>query len=319
MKLVRIVKNWKNPDIMRQTPGGLGIWDNIQFTQEPVDKCDYLVFLNNVMKAEVNVTCPASNIWAIMQEPYLKGHSDWLVEKHDYFSKVFTHHPLSATKYITSQPALPWYIDKTYDQLLSTQPTIKVKKLSWVVGNADDLPGHAKRYALLKSLQNATEINIDLFGRAVKPIDDKWDAIAPYQYSLAIENSSSLDYWTEKIADCFLARTIPIYHGCINLADYFPQESFIWIDINDPRKCVAEIRKIINDDTFEKRLTALEEARELVLNRYQLFPFITKHIKGQPNTSSCHKKQATIPPYRRSIKTALYHRYYKIKKQLRLL
>ncbi len=317
MQLVRIIKNWTEPDIRRQTPGGLGVWNNIRFTEEPVQECDYLLFLNNLMKTEVNVVCPAANIWAIMQEPYLKGHSDWLLEKHDFFAKVFTHYPTPDPKYIVSHPALPWYINKTYDQLISMPPANKTKKLSWVVGNADDLPGHAKRYALLKAIQEGRAFDIELFGRAIRPINDKWDALAPYQYSLAIENSSSSDYWTEKVADCFLARTIPIYHGCINLSDYFPKESFIWIDINDPKACIKKIKKIISQDEPAKRLPALEKARELVLNNYQLFPFIADKIAKETSLQKT-KRLVTIPPYQRSLKAKVNHRLYKLKKTFRL-
>jgi len=317
MKLVRIVKNWSQPDIMRQTPGGLGIWGNIRFTQEAVPECDYLLFLNNLMQVTVSAVCPASHIWAIMQEPYFRGHSDWLIEKHDYFHKVFTHHPLLTPKYITSHPALPWYINKTYDQLVSEPPITKEKKISWVVGNANDLPGHTRRYALLKALQEDNGINIDLFGRAIKPIDDKWDALAPYQYSLAIENSSSLDYWTEKVADCFLARAIPIYHGCLNLGDYFPKDSFIWLDIDNPTNSIRDIKKILAKDNPIKRLSALEEARDMVLNRYQLFPFIADKVSQESN-SPANRQLVTIPPYRRSVKAIINHRVYKLKKSLNM-
>ena len=44
--LVRIVKDWSFPDIMRQTPDGNGVWDGIQFTEEHTDYCDVLVVLN---------------------------------------------------------------------------------------------------------------------------------------------------------------------------------------------------------------------------------------------------------------------------------
>ena len=30
---------------------------------------------------------------------------------------------------------------------------------------------------------------------------------------------------SEKIADCFLAWTMPIYYGCPRIAEYFPAES----------------------------------------------------------------------------------------------
>lgn len=319
MKLVRIVKNWEKPDLLRQTPGNDGVWGGVRFTLDPVVGCDYLVFLNNLMTNVVHARCAPENIWAIMQEPYMKGHSDWLVEKHDFFAKVFTHHPPTpGTKYVVSHPALPWYVDKTYDQLTSMTPPSKTKKLSWVVGNANDLPGHAKRYALLKTLQDERSLNIDLFGRAVCSVDDKWDALAPYQYSLAVENSSSSDYWTEKIADCYLAWAVPIYYGCSNLEKYFPKESFIWIDINNPSSCITKIKTILDSDDYEKRLHALREARDLVLNRYQIFPFLSGLIKSRTGPQS-DARDFFIPPYKRSIKAKFYRRAYKIRKKLNLL
>ena len=46
MKLVRIIKNWEIPNLLRQTPGSLGIWDEIRFTLDPIAECDYLLVLN---------------------------------------------------------------------------------------------------------------------------------------------------------------------------------------------------------------------------------------------------------------------------------
>ena len=73
MTLVRIVKDWDYPDLLRQTPGGSGVWGNIQFTLDPADECDYLLMLNNRLQAPVTTRCPRENIWAIMQEPYIEG------------------------------------------------------------------------------------------------------------------------------------------------------------------------------------------------------------------------------------------------------
>ena len=319
MTIVRIVKNWDWPDLIRQTPGQKSVWDGIQFTVDPVEDCDFLIMLNNNMKTDTRVRCPKENIWAIMQEPYLRGHSDWMVEGHESFSKVFTHYkPYDSDKYVTSHPAIPWYVNKTYDQLISLDIPSKTKKLSWVVGNATDLPGHFKRLSFLRSLKQDASVDIDLFGRAVEYIEDKWDGLASYQYSLAVENSSNPDYWTEKLADCFLTWTVPIYYGCTNLECYFPKESFIRIDIEHPEESLAKIRRIINEDNWEKYIPALEEARNLVLNRYQLFP----HIKDMICIHSGEKIDKmifVIPPYKRSGKAIIYRALYKLRKKLRLI
>jgi hypothetical protein len=40
-------------------------------------------------------------------------------------------------------------------------------------------------------------------------------------FGVAIENVSHRGWFTEKILDCFLLKTIPIYWGCSNIEDYF--------------------------------------------------------------------------------------------------
>ena len=195
----------------------------------------------------------------------------------------------------------------------------KSKTLSWIVGNALSIPGHLKRLSFLRFIQDKSPVDIDLYGRAVRVIEDKWDGLAPYKYSLAIENSCSPDYWTEKIADCFLSWTIPFYYGCTNLEKYFPKESFIQIDIEKPEVAVDIIKSAIKNNEWEKRLPALKTAREKVLNQYQLFPYLAKEIRSH-HSKGGNKIVTLIKPYRKSMKTHLNRRLFKIrmgiKKQL---
>jgi hypothetical protein len=314
MTLIRIIKNWDWPDLMRQTPQGRGVWDGLQFTMDPVDKCDFVVMLNNNLKTESRVECPPENIWALMQEPYVKGFTDWMVEGHECFSKIYTHHaPSESIKYITSHPAIPWHINRSFDQLATMDIPAKAKAASWIVGNARELPGHLKRLFFLRFIQENRFRDIDLYGRAVHYIDDKWDGLAPYRYSLAIENSNSPDYWTEKVADCYLTWTVPLYYGCSNLEKYFPEDSFIRIDIDNPEAALSQLKKIFEADVWEKRILALTEARRLVLHEYQLFPHITQLIKYYADKKE-ERKIVVLPPYRRSKRTELLRVSFKIKR-----
>ncbi len=317
MTIVGIVKDWDRPDLLRQTPGRKGTWDNIQFTLDPGPACDFLVLLNNKMKTETWGHCPPENVWCLMQEPYMKGHTDWMVEKLGSFARVLTHHiPSNHPKFMVSQPAIPWHVNKTFDQLVALDIPPKPKILSWVVGNARDLPGHKKRWAFLKHIQGNRSLNIDLFGRAVRVIEDKWDGLAPYKYSLAIENSSSPDYWTEKIADCFLSWSVPIYYGCTNLEDYFPSDSFIRIHIDPPERGLQTLNAILAQDNWEKRIPAIKKARDMVLEQYQLFPHLSRLIREQPKRDLT-SKNIFLPAYRRSKKAELYHLRHKILKLMK--
>jgi hypothetical protein len=316
MTKVRIVKDWDWPDLMRQTPGQKGVWDGVEFTLDPIE-CDFLVMFNNRMRTDTLAKCPKNNIWAIMQEPYERGFTDWMVEKHESFAKVLTHHlPSNSKKYIPSQPAIPWHVNKTFDQLISVSKPEKTKNLSGIVGDAMDLPGHIKRWSFLNFIQQDGELDIDLYGKAIHYIEDKWNGLAPYRYSLTIENNSGPDCWTEKLADCFLAWSVPIYYGCTNIENYFPEESFIRIDINQPGHSLEKIKRIICEDNWDKRIPALEEARKLVLYRYQLFPYLSKLVQSHLDPSA-EKVSVTIPRYKRSFKASLYHLQFKMMKKLK--
>src|SRR6266702_1826355 len=123
--LIRIVKNWTEPDLLRQTPSGKGVWNNLRFTLDPVDECDALLVLNE-LREDITVRCSRENIWAIFQEPYLPDFFPWMKSGHGQFTRVYTHCPPNAhPRYIGAHPLVPWHVGKSYDELLSTGMHLK--------------------------------------------------------------------------------------------------------------------------------------------------------------------------------------------------
>lgn len=315
MTLIRIAKECDWPDILRQTPGGQGIWDDIHFTTDDVEECDALVVLNTRMKRAIHTHCPQGRVWALMQEAYVWGFAEWMIEHHDALDRVYSNYiPSVNPKYVVSQPALPWFVNRSFDELTTCAIPEKTHSLSWIVGNCRDLPGHIKRYDFLHEVQAAQGLDIDLFGRAVRPIEDKWDGLAQYRYSIAAENTSATDYWTEKVVDCFLTWTVPFYYGCENLEKYFPADSFIRIDITRPKDAIEIIQRTLREDDWARRLPALEEARRRVLYEYQIFPFLAKLIKAEPPVD-LPKFEHIVPAYRRSIRANIRRLLYKVHRQ----
>lgn len=296
--LVRIASDWDSSGLLHQTPGGRGQWDGIQFTTEAVEECDLLVMLNNRKLKGVTVRCAQGNVWAIMQEPYVPGLYDWLLEGHEVYKRVFTHLPPSADpKYIRSHPAMPWEVGLSYDELARATVPEKTKGASWIASKISFLPAHKRRANLRQHLLEYSPGLVDFYGRGIRWAARKWDALAPYRFSLAIENSVGQDLWTEKVADCFLTWTVPLYMGCANLEQYFPADSFIRVDADDPATVAATIRGLLESDEWQRRLPALEIARRRVLSEYQIFPFLARQI----NTYGLDldpKQRIEIPGYR---------------------
>ena len=277
--LVRIVSDWDSSGLLRQTPGGAGMWDGICFTTRPVEECDLLVMLNNRKLDPVSARCAPGNVWAIMQEPYVPGLYDWLREGHEPYARVFTHLiPCEDPKYVPSQPALPWGVGLTYDELVAAAVPEKTRGVSWIASNLTFLPGHKRRNTLRRYLLEQAPDLVDHFGRGVRWVPRKWDALASYRFSLAIENSVGPHLWTEKVADCFLAWTVPLYYGCTNLEQYFPEDSFLRVDADDPAVVCATLGKLRESKEWERRLPALEVARRRVLGAYQIFPWLARAI-----------------------------------------
>lgn len=293
MTLVRIVKSWTSPDFLRQTPGGGGQWGDCRFTLDAVDRCDYLIALNHI-PTDITVEVPRSNIWCVVQEPPDPSFR-WIDKGLPHYQRIFTQDSrLKGPKVTHTHGSLPWHVGRTYDELRSTPPPAKTGDLSWITSNLAANAGHRRRLAFLARLQQAG-VKFDLFGRGFQPIPDKWDALAPYRYAIAVENHSAPHYWTEKIMDCFLAGTMPIYFGAENIAEYFPKESFVWLDIQDPNT-PRHVAEVIRSDRAERNREALAEARRRVLEEHQFFPRFAHLIaQDQRNNAASPTERVTLP------------------------
>lgn len=314
--LVRILKNYKDRDYHIYSPNNSMQWENVKFTEENISECDYVVVLNNVKK-KVKIKCNANNTIIIMQEPYHKGDTDWMDSQLDSFNYIFTNHYPSIIKeknnVIKSHGALPWHVLKSYDELKDLKEIPKKEfGISCIASNLTRWPGHKKRVAFIEYIKSNNILSIDFYGKGTKFIEDKWDALAPYKYSIVIENNNIHDYWTEKISDVYLSYSLPFYFGCTNINKYFPEESYIWIDINNPSDAIKTMQKAIENNEWEKRLPSIIIARNKVLDEYNLFPFIVNFIKTLPNQNS--KEELIFKPFEYDFKTK-FNRYIEKKKK----
>lgn len=170
----------------------------------------------------------------------------------------------------------PWFVERAYDELASlAPPSRKENSVSIITSNKTSLPGHQRRLSFALELKEELGDRAVVYGRGLREIDDKWDALYPFLISVAIENDIADDWATEKLYDCFLTWTVPFYAGCTNLHQYFPSDSFVSIQMDDVSGTAEQIRTALDDPNyFASKLPALTEARDRCLNVYNLFPVI---------------------------------------------
>jgi hypothetical protein len=317
MPKVLIIPSYDFPDLRRQLPKGTKEWGGIKFTFDTTEPVDYALIINDVIR-RTTITVHPDHIWNIIQEPPTIPQYRKLNRGHSAATKVITtDEATSGPRYLHSHTALPWHVNKTFDELIVASYPTKIRDLSWITSNKANTPGTRQRMSLLENLRKSG-IPFDLFGRGFQPINDKWDGLYPYRYSLAIENHVNNYYWTEKIADCLLAWTIPIYHGCARIDQYFPKGSHVKIDITDPN-AAKKIRDIVNSDLAERNRDAIQEARDLILHKYNIFNLVTELViedKGNGRRNQCIQN-VVLSPCRRSSGQLFRLAYQKLRRLLR--
>jgi hypothetical protein len=289
---VKLSTDFPYEPIIRQTPGRRGIWGNCQFyINSEIDDCDYWVIYNGVSRPE-SAYCPPKNTILITGEP--PSITDYPANYTQQFARVVTcHSHISHPRSILNQTGLCWHtgrvladihncqsiINRDYDDFKDMHTLPKSKLMSVITSNKDFTEGHQKRLNFVRRLKDYFGEDIDVFGRGIREVDDKWDAISPYKYHIALENSVYPHYWTEKLGDVYLSGAYPIYYGCPNLEDYFPAASYTQINIDDVEGAIRTIEECIREQCYEASLDRIIEARNLVLDHYNLFALVAELVR----------------------------------------
>ena len=129
----------------------------------------------------------------------------------------------------------------------------KTKTTSIVASDKTQTPGHKLRHEIINHDGKLNNNFIDVYGRCGKGfggIENKIDGLKDYQFSIAIENVSEQNWFTEKLLDCFLSGAIPVYYGCPNLTQFgFDPQGIIRIET---KLDFDQIKDDINSDLYKK-------------------------------------------------------------------
>ncbi|MCY3982943.1 MAG: glycosyltransferase family 10 [Roseovarius sp.] len=163
----------------------------------------------------------------MFQEPYAihKRHMDNLIKTHGRFEYILCMHEqlLSSVPNALLVPLGTTWISEPQT---ITPPHNKHKKCSIIASNKRYLQGHILRHEIIEWLTN-TDIEVDVIGTGYKPFQKKSEGLSPYYYSVVIENVREKNYFSEKLVDAILCKTIPIYWGCPNIGDFFDTSGII--------------------------------------------------------------------------------------------
>lgn len=92
--------------------------------------------------------------------------------------------------------------------------------------------------------------------------DEKLSTIAQYRFNICFENIYhpvwARGYVSDRIAHSFESRTVPIYHGCPNVADYIPPECFIDFGKFSGFGELSGFLEAMTDDEYDSYVSAID-------------------------------------------------------------
>jgi hypothetical protein len=278
---------------LRQIPGGESALEGFRFTIDHVEPdCVALVIYDDPGR-EFPTNLPASHRMLIGSEPtgirrYRAGYTA------QFGTMMGPVRPLSGeTFWLERQPALPWFYgisftpnglvaDFAIEDLRALPMPVKEPRISVVLSRKSQLPKHRARLAFVEALKAALGERLLVYGRGFTEISDKRVAIAPYAYHLVLENNDIPHFWTEKTADALLGWALPVFSGCANLGTYFPEGSFLPIDLSQPEAAIARITALLDEHPYPRHVPAIRAARERLMGEHNLFPLLAAWARTLP-------------------------------------
>ena len=285
--------NWKEnsafsllEELKMLTPNCSGIFNNLIGTSN-FDEADIVIFLEGIPK-NFYLNLSQKVVICYPREPFFHMRKNWEQYNLKYgFTYDSKFHVL----------ADPKFLNKYHDFLTKLKYENKSKKLSMIVSGKGNNKFHLKRRNFAIELSNYFKNRCDIFGskwngelnsKAYKgelgfyhndknKNSSKYEGLIDYQYSICIENVNRKNYFSEKFTDSILTNTIPIYSGCPNIGEYFPPNCYYLIDINSPH-VFSDIEEIIKNPITELQINDLKIARDLILNRYNIWGDINELI-----------------------------------------
>ena len=202
--------------------------DKIEKLLEPVKHIDFSIFIQCFPKSADELS--SINILSMHEPSKYFNTNPWVIQNKDVFHAILTWDDEILNK-CENAVFLPfgssWFKPDQYEK-----DHAKKFELSHLSGALLKTHGHHMRHEIL---DRENEFKLPTNFR--KTIGDRYNLedarigketmFANSLFGVAIENFSHRGYFTEKILDCFLLKTVPLYWGCSNIGDFFDMDGII--------------------------------------------------------------------------------------------
>jgi hypothetical protein len=206
------------------------------------------------------------NVYAHEEPNEYFGHHDWIIENSHLFSFILTWSDKvlnNCENSIFFPFGTTWLKSEQYERKYD-----KIFKVSHLRGNLLKTYGHSLRFEYHSRSKNEVKIpNQSLEVAGIRELietcaAEKCKLFGNSQFGVIIENTSHRGYFTEKIVEMFLLKTIPVYWGCSNIGDFFNIDGIITFNNVDDAICKLNN---LDENYYNSRLNVINENYNLAL------------------------------------------------------
>lgn len=214
MKNIKIYWKYYQSTDVKTFASLTGTWNNIDINKKiPID---YEIFIDDY-------TAPETGVFMHVEPKSISPHLyNKDVKKYKHVLSYDAEHYHSYSNFIKIPPPFGAWITKNERGVLN-----KTKNISFIASTKQFCIEHKFRQEMVQKFSS----NSDVFGKGrSREISSKLIGLADYRFSFCMENYITDLYYTEKVLDCFLTGTIPIYYGTRTINQIFDINGIVFLD-----------------------------------------------------------------------------------------
>lgn len=297
MKTISFVGNSEPPQKLLElfkkfTPNQFGIWGELK--GEPHYDTDYHAVIDYIPDNLKNIIKEEKTVYLGAHPETMRAYRD--MSGYKGLKMYDLKHEFGFGEY---------WIKYDYDYLKNLKPIQKKYPLGAIVSNADTQSYHKARIKWLERFTNKDNLSFDLYGRinpktenmkqyyrgacgsydprgaASSDGNDHMSGKEPiyetHKYMIEFD-ATGQHYMSERVFDCLLLWSMPIYWGGQGVQKYLPSGCFHSLNIDADGE---DVLNIINGTSYEDNLEAIAKARNIILDELLIWPRVHKAIWGR--------------------------------------
>jgi hypothetical protein len=159
----------------------------------------------------------------------------------------------------------------------------KINLISYLTSSKVITQNHRFRHEVYDLLRGIYNENMAIQTHMSPPRIDRVETVLnPSMFFVTIENSCYKNLFTEKIVNCFMTKTIPIYYGCPNIGDFFDTDGILTFN---NKKELIDIVQNIDENDYYSRIDSIEKNYILAHSHADYFDniynYINKYFYGE--------------------------------------